>query len=102
MTLWHPTDHADVDYGLGLFRVRLDDGLGELVGHDGHGNAFMYYWPKRRIAWIGTLNQTENEWWDLVEAGLSMVNRGDIATKRRGHQAGSGTRVTGGSLRKRR
>lgn len=85
MTQWHPTDNEEVDYGLGLFRIRLDDGLGELWGHDGHGNAFMYYWPQRRIAWVGTLNQTENDWWDMVEAGLSIVAHGQPPQEKRRH-----------------
>jgi hypothetical protein len=28
-----------------------------------------------------TLNQTENSWWDLVDAGLSIVNDGPIEGK---------------------
>ena len=63
---WVFTGKQDVKYGLGLFQLTLDDGLGQLWGHDGHGNAFMFYWPEQRIALVGTLNQTENDWWDLV------------------------------------
>jgi len=58
----------DISYGLGLYRVQLDNGQGELWGHDGHGNSFAYYWPQRDITITGTLNQTENDWWPLAEA----------------------------------
>jgi hypothetical protein len=30
----------------------------------------MYYWPEREIALVGTLNQTENDWWPLVLGAL--------------------------------
>ena len=73
MTTWRPTGTADVDYGLGLFHVRLDDDEGQLWGHDGHGNAFMYYWPEKQIALVGTLNQTENDWWDLAAPAVRVL-----------------------------
>lgn len=73
MMTWCPTGAEDVDYGLGLFRVRLDEGNGELWGHDGHGNAFMYYWPERQLAFVGTLNQTENDWWGLVASAVGLL-----------------------------
>lgn len=73
MMAWHATDTQNVDYGLGLFRIRLDGGQGELWGHDGHGNAFMYYWPERELAFVGTLNQTDNDWWDPVASALSLL-----------------------------
>lgn len=62
-----PVGEQDISYGLGLYRVKLDNGLGELWGHDGHGNSFAYYWPQRGITFTGTLNQTENDWWPLVQ-----------------------------------
>ena len=62
-----PVGENDISYGLGLYRVKLADGQGELWGHDGHGNSFAYYWPDRDITFTGTLNQTENDWWPLVE-----------------------------------
>lgn len=73
MKTWQPTGKRDVDYGLGLFRVRLAGDLGELWGHDGHGNAFAYYWPSEQISWVGTLNQTKNDWWELVEVGAKAL-----------------------------
>jgi D-alanyl-D-alanine carboxypeptidase len=68
-----PTGEADVSYGLGVFHLQLDDGLGELWGHDGYGNAFMYYWPQRDLAIVGTLNQRDNDWWPLCEAVVEQV-----------------------------
>jgi D-alanyl-D-alanine carboxypeptidase len=69
---WHPTGAPDVDYGLGVFRVRVDD-QGEMWGHDGHGNAFLYVWPRRRIVFTGTLNQTRNDWWPVVSAAAAAI-----------------------------
>lgn len=64
---WVPVGEPGVSYGLGLFCVKLNGGLGELIGHDGHGNAFAYYWPQRRTTLTGTLNQYDNDWWPLAE-----------------------------------
>lgn len=62
-----PVGEDGISYGLGLYRVKLEGNLGEVWGHDGHGNSFAYYWPQRDITFTGTLNQTENDWWPLVE-----------------------------------
>lgn len=61
-----PVGEAGISYGLGIYRVELDGGRGEVWGHDGHGNSFAYYWPEQGICFTGTLNQTENDWWPLV------------------------------------
>jgi len=74
MKSWRATDAEDVNYGLGLFRIGLDGGAGELWGHDGHGNAFLYYWPQRGIVFAGTLNQTQNDWWGLVSTAMSALD----------------------------
>ncbi len=63
-----PTGEEGITYGMGLYRVDLGDGRGEVWGHDGHGNSFAYYWPERGIYFTGTLNQTKNDWWPLLEA----------------------------------
>ncbi|MFZ4779681.1 MAG: serine hydrolase domain-containing protein [Terrimicrobiaceae bacterium] len=65
-----PTGEDGITYGKGIYRVELDRGQGELWGHDGHGNAFAYYWPERGLFFTGTLNQTRNDWWPLVEPFL--------------------------------
>ncbi len=62
-----PVGEDGISYGLGLYRVRLAGNLGEVWGHDGHGNSFAYYWPQRDITFTGTLNQTENDWWPLIQ-----------------------------------
>ena len=62
------TRKKGVFYGLGVYLVSLGEGRGVLWGHDGHGNSFAYYWPKRGLTITGTLNQTENDWWPLAEA----------------------------------
>lgn len=62
-----PTSDEGISYGKGVYRVELDHSQGELWGHDGHGNSFAYYWPERGLFFTGTLNQTENDWWPLVE-----------------------------------
>jgi D-alanyl-D-alanine carboxypeptidase len=74
MTTWHSTYTEDIDYGLGLFRVALGTRSGELWGHDGHGNAFMYYWPERGLVFTGTLNQTQNDWWPLLLAAMGAID----------------------------
>lgn len=66
MKAFVPVGEPGISYGLGIFRVELDGGRGEVWGHDGHGNAFAYYWPEQGVVFSGTLNQTENDWWPLV------------------------------------
>ncbi|MBI2570448.1 MAG: beta-lactamase family protein [Candidatus Schekmanbacteria bacterium] len=64
------TGWEDLSYGLGLFRVDLGEDLGELWGHEGYGASFAYYWPRHGVSFTGTLNQTETEWWPLVETAI--------------------------------
>jgi D-alanyl-D-alanine carboxypeptidase len=52
------------NYGLGISRVLFDksanpayEGLGEVWGHTGSSDNFMYYWPEGDVIMIGTLNQ---------------------------------------------
>jgi D-alanyl-D-alanine carboxypeptidase len=56
-------------YGLGISRVLFDQsddpkyvGLGEVWGHTGSSDNFMYYWPNEDVIMIGTLNQLNCEW----------------------------------------
>ena len=60
-----PTDTEDVAYGLGIFVIALEHG--ELWGHDGYGNAFMYLNTTDDTIFTGTLNQTDNDWWPMLE-----------------------------------
>ncbi len=62
---------GDAEYGLGLFRIDLGPGLGDLWGHGGWGNSFMYYWPQEDIAFTGTLNQVNNTWGSLVDEAIA-------------------------------
>jgi CubicO group peptidase (beta-lactamase class C family) len=71
MMRWIPARRSEqstrsIQYGMGLFRVDLAAERGELWGHDGWGNAFMYYWPEEDILFTGTLNQAYNDWFPLV------------------------------------
>ena len=52
------------NYGFGISRVLFDEsgnqnyaGLGDIWGHTGSSDNFMFYWPSRDITMIGTLNQ---------------------------------------------
>jgi CubicO group peptidase (beta-lactamase class C family) len=56
------------NYGFGISRVLLDSsghpgyvGLGEVWGHTGSSDNFMYYWPSQDMTLIGTLNQLNCE-----------------------------------------
>ena len=74
MKTWTPTGAPGVEYGLGLYRAQLSGGRGWVWGHDGYGAAFAYHWPKHDVTFTGTLNQTENDWWPLVEAAAWMID----------------------------
>lgn len=73
---WIPTGVPDVWYGLGLFRVKVD-GMGEVWGHDGYGNAWMYWWPQEKLAFTGTLNQALNDWTRMIYRQMSAVRWGN-------------------------
>ena len=73
MQVFRPTGGPEVEYGLGLFRVTIGAQQGTLWGHDGHGNAFMYVWPERGVAFVGTLNQVDNDWWPLIWEAIQVV-----------------------------
>lgn len=70
MKTYVPVGEEGISYGLGLYRVELDGGKGEIWGHDGHGNSFAYYWPQKDITFTGTLNQVDSDWWPLIDAYL--------------------------------
>jgi CubicO group peptidase (beta-lactamase class C family) len=63
------------NYGLGVSRVlfeRFEDpdvaALGDVWGHAGSSNSFMYYWPQQDVTMVGTMNQlaAENDLYDVV------------------------------------
>ncbi len=74
-----PTGEEGITYGMGIYRVEPGQGRGELWGHDGHGNSFAYYWPDGGLFFTGTLNQTKNDWWPLVEAFLRDQKGGRVS-----------------------
>ncbi|MEW6194993.1 MAG: serine hydrolase domain-containing protein [Bacteroidota bacterium] len=61
MLNWLSTGEVGTYYGLGVARINMDEfgmtGIGELYGHDGFPQSFMFYWPKQNVTIIGTLNQ---------------------------------------------
>jgi CubicO group peptidase (beta-lactamase class C family) len=67
------------NYGLGVSRVLFDrseapqhSGLGEVWGHTGSSDNFMYYWPDQDTTMVGTLNQIECAW-DLYDNLASIM-----------------------------
>ncbi len=61
MMRWQPTDEGrKVSYGLGLYKIEVDDGM-TLVGHVGVHNAFSYLWQETGIILTGSLNQENND-----------------------------------------
>ncbi len=77
MKSWLPTGWEDVGYGLGVFQVDLGE-LGELWGHDGYGNSWMYTWPDRGVTLVGTLNQTDNDWWPWMEEAILQIDEAGL------------------------
>lgn len=70
------------NYGFGISRVlfdRSDDpkymGLGEVWGHSGSSDNFMYYWPNEDTTMIGTLNQIacERNLYDNVTSIMNAI-----------------------------
>ena len=70
------------NYGLGISRVLFDEsgdprymGLGEVWGHTGSSDNFMYYWPEKDTIMIGTLNQLacEKPLYDNVTAIMKAI-----------------------------
>ena len=73
-----PPRHAVFSFALFIEQLflqalqRIADG-GSLLGHDGHGNAFAYYWPEKDVLFTGTLNQTKADWWPIVEEAIQLL-----------------------------
>lgn len=73
MTTLVPTDQAEVEYGLGVFHFEIGNG-GSVIGHDGWGNAFMYYWREKKVVFTGTLNQNDgNDFFPMVDAAARRI-----------------------------
>jgi CubicO group peptidase (beta-lactamase class C family) len=70
------------NYGFGISRVLFDQsdnpkyiGLGEIWGHSGSSDNFIYYWPSKDTIMIGTLNQIacERDLYDNVTLIMSAM-----------------------------
>ena len=73
MLSWRPMGYLGLYYGLGVTRINLAEmgvpGVGDIWGHDGFPQSFMYYWPQQQVTIVGTLNQALSDevfWAQLV------------------------------------
>jgi CubicO group peptidase (beta-lactamase class C family) len=61
MLTWGGAGSPGIYYGLGVLRINLGElgvgGVGEIYGHDGFPQSFMFYWPAQSVTIVGTLNQ---------------------------------------------
>lgn len=76
MRSWIETGETDTEYGLGLFHVELGKGRGGLWGHEGYGGSWMYYWPKHRVTFTGTLGEQNNHWWPVARKAIGQIEAG--------------------------
>lgn len=65
MLSWLNTDEGGIYYGLDVARINFSDfgmpEIGEIYGHDGFPQSFMFYCPKKNVTIVGTLNQATSE-----------------------------------------
>lgn len=58
---WQTMGMTGLFYGLGVMQIRFADmgapELGEIYGHEGFPQSFMFYWPDEEVTIVGTLNQ---------------------------------------------
>jgi len=77
MLNWQNTDEASVYYGFGIKFINLEelglDGFGELYGHDGFPQSFMFYWAKQNVTIVGTLNQDVSEY-QYAQLVIEIIN----------------------------
>jgi CubicO group peptidase (beta-lactamase class C family) len=75
MTTWVETSYGPSErYGMGLFWYDLGD-AGQIWGHDGYGNAWMYWWPEQRVSLTGSLDQTYDydTWQPIVQSAVEQL-----------------------------
>jgi CubicO group peptidase (beta-lactamase class C family) len=67
-------------FGVGLVDFERSDnpahaGLGQIWGHGGSSQNFMYYWPSQDLTMIGTLNQIDAEMslYDIVASVMTTI-----------------------------
>ncbi len=81
MLEWISTGDPGIYYGLGIARINLEEfgmaGFGEIYGHEGFAQSFMYYWPKRDVTLVGTLNQAVSDYHyqQLVLEVIGLLNQ---------------------------
>lgn len=77
MMSWGSTGITGVYYGFGMVRVNFEElglpGAGEIYGHDGFPQSFMYYWPGQNVTIAGTLNQAVPEKFDALAVVASVI-----------------------------
>jgi CubicO group peptidase (beta-lactamase class C family) len=80
MQVWINAGEAGVYYGFGTERLMFSGlGLaayGEVWGHSGFPNSFMFYWPQQDATIVGTLNQAIPEQftsYDVITAVLHIL-----------------------------
>lgn len=66
MLQWRMTGETGTYYGLGVAKINLSEfglpEIGDIYGHDGFPQSFMFYCPKQNVRIIGTLNQAVSEY----------------------------------------
>ncbi len=77
MMSWGATGITGVYYGFGMIRVNFDElglpGIGDIYGHDGFPQSFMYYWPGQNVTIAGTLNQAVPEKFDALAVVANVI-----------------------------
>jgi D-alanyl-D-alanine carboxypeptidase len=78
MLNWFNIGEAGIYYGLGVARINLSElgvsGLGDIYGHDGFAQSFMFYWPKQNGTISGTLNQAVTEKIQYLQLVVGIMN----------------------------
>lgn len=78
MMNWLTTGETGIYYGLGILRFNLAElgfpDFGELYGHEGFPQSFMYYWPPQNVTLVGTLNQASSQEVYHLQVVLSIIS----------------------------
>ncbi|MBI1937513.1 MAG: beta-lactamase family protein [Ignavibacteriales bacterium] len=83
MLNWQNESEAGLYYGFGIVRINFSEfgltEIGEIYGHDGFPQSFMFYVPKQNVTIAGTLNQavSENNFMELVLTVISLLAASD-------------------------
>jgi D-alanyl-D-alanine carboxypeptidase len=78
MMNWQATGETGIYYGLGTVRINFEEigysGIGEIFGHDGFPQSFMYYWPIQNVTMVGTLNQASSEEINYLQIIMGVIS----------------------------